>query len=125
MVRLLGIICGVVLGWRYATGRDHTFAIGIVAALVLSLGHLMIALREWKARPGRVQREAIEKAFASPDPGEVEQVLADLDEMRTAGRPTARIICRYLVVAALLNALTLSVAGGITAVLSTLVAGRR
>ena len=44
MIRLLGIACGIWLGWHYATGGGRTLAIGIVATVVLSLGNLMIAL---------------------------------------------------------------------------------
>ena len=123
MIRLLGIACGIWLGWHWATGGGYTLAIGIIATVVLSLGNLMIARREWKIRPGRVAIEAIEKAFVSPDVGEVDQVLTDLAEMRATGRPTGRVIWRDLAVTAAQNALTLLVAGGIAGGVSTLVAG--
>ena len=119
MIRLLCIVCGVFLGWRYATGGRHTVAMGILATFLLSAGNLIIALREWRIRPGAVQAEAIEKALTSPDPDEIDRVVADLQEMRGSGSIPPRVVGRYLAWTAVMNAVTLFVSG----LLAVLLAG--
>ena len=123
VIRLLGILCGLLLGWRYAHGGS-VLTLGVIAAVILTSGNLLLALREWKTRPGHVKVEAIEQALTSANPiGELDRTLSDFDDMDKAGGPTARIVVRYVGICASLNALTLLVVSAITAFLVMLLSG--
>jgi hypothetical protein len=58
--------------------------------------------------PVRVEREALGTAIG--DPEEFERVAHDIDEMKRLGRPTSRVICRYIAVCFALNFATVSLA---------------
>jgi hypothetical protein len=119
MVRVLGILSGILMGWyaREVGTPIVDWAIGWAAALTLA--NLGLALREWRTRPVRVVDEAITAAILSPDPSELPQVLESVRETQRLGRPSFSTIWRYLRVSFLLNAATI----GAFAILTYLMAG--
>jgi hypothetical protein len=114
MVRLIGIIGGIIAGWYASQVGNLIVLLALALASVLTAANLFFALKEWKTRPVAVIDEAIKKAIVSPDPSELPGVLKDIKEAHRLGGPSLKIIWRYIWVCFLLNVATIGVAAILT-----------
>jgi hypothetical protein len=110
MVRILGILSGIIVGW-YArdVGIDIVYW-ALIWAVVLTIGNLVIALREWKKDPSGVLMEAL----STSNPSERELLTQQAYAARIHGWPFIQTIWRYNRVCFLLNAATIGVVAFVT-----------
>ncbi|MFZ3373951.1 MAG: hypothetical protein WA183_00165 [Chthoniobacterales bacterium] len=69
--------------------------------------NLVIGVNHWKRDPTRVETEAL--AGAIEDFEQFERVTQDINEMKRLGRPTSRVIWRYIGVCFAPNFITVCV----------------
>ncbi len=83
----------------------------LLAALAIILGltirNLLIGFNQWKRDQTRVETEAL--AGTIEDVDQFERIAHDVDEMRRLGRPTLRVVSRYICVCFALNFITVCV----------------
>lgn len=110
MVRILGILSGIIFGW-YArdVGIDIVYW-AFAWALVLTIANLVLALREWKKNPSGVLMEAL----LTSDPSEWQKMTQESHDARTRGWPSIHTIWRYNGVCFSLNAATIGVVAALT-----------
>ena len=80
-----------------------------VFILALTLANLAIALNEWKKAPERVEWEAMTDAIDGANFKKFERIQRDVGEMKRVGRPTSKVLGRYIGVCFALNLLTVGV----------------
>ena len=106
MVRLVGIALGLWIGWSLSDDPPSFLLLAFIIIIGLTIRNLVVGIGRWMRDPARVDTEALASAMGDPD--EFERVAHDVDEMRRLGRPTFRVIFRYIAVCFALNFITVS-----------------
>jgi len=107
MVRLIGIGTGLAVGWFLPDYGPSLLLAALAIIVGLTIRNLVIGINQWKRDPTRVETEAL--AGAIEDFEQFERVTDDIDEMKRLGRPTSRVIWRYIGVCFARNFVTVCV----------------
>jgi hypothetical protein len=118
MVRILGILGGILLGWyAHEMDQETIFIAGIVLTGILTAMNLKIALRQFLASPYTSSDQALMDAIRySPGDRLLENIQGTIEESRAArsGHVLPRTIIRYLVLCFIVNAATIAVVAYLT-----------
>jgi hypothetical protein len=113
MVPLTGVAGGLLAGWHGSFwGGSQVVILLAVFICGLTAADLVWGIWKWKKHPRQIEQEA--RLSALNDYEGFHRVNRDFDEMKKLGRPTFRVISRYVAVCFWLNLMRVGVASLVT-----------